>query len=238
MVLFNNDVNIYIISLVRALDRREKIQKSLETFNHTYSFFDAVDGSNKPSIEELKLKYNSTLADNHAACAISHIMLLEQFLKSNDKYIIILEDDAKILKKLPTNVDEVESMFDDINNPDNIDLLYLHNRVRCSKTYKITGGCGTESYICSRIGASKIINALNPLSLIDIQLNNCIKEGVINGYRSKYIYCKEDDNNYSYICGPRKKISNKYILPIGIGLSICCIIGVTTYCIRNKNKNS
>jgi glycosyl transferase family 25 len=244
--MFNNSINIYVISLLRALDRRERIHTSLTKFNHTYTFFNAIDGSDKSLIQELKIKYNSTLADTHSACAISHIMVLEQFLKSNDKYIIILEDDAKILKKLPINIDEVENMFKDINidNSENIDILYLHNRVKCNSfslfnysfgSYKITGGCGMEGYICTRIGASKIINVLNPLYLIDIQINESIKKNIISGYRSKYIYCKEEDNNMSYINGIRvndirvNNTSKKKILFIYIGLLISSIIGIIIY---------
>ena len=195
----NKKVNTYVISLDIALERRKQIETTFGKYNQEYTIFSAIDGCDKKIMKELNKKYNSSIGYCQSACAISHIKVLEQFIETNDQYIIIMEDDAVLEKPLPTTVDEVESIFKEIN-VENPDIVYLHNNVRCNKKYKIIGGHGTFGYIYSRKGAIKTIKSLYPLNKpIDCYINNNIKNGFLNGYRSKDFYIKHYDKGNSFL---------------------------------------
>ena len=161
-----------------------------------------------------------------AGCALSHICLYEKFLSSNDKYMLVLEDDCIIIKSLPTTNSEVERMFNEVNSSiEEIDILYLTDRVYSLSflNRRVIAGCGTEGYIITRSGARKALTVLRDLSVpIDIRLQahfpyfllnifsykskyrNCNKKNaniLINAYKTKepYVLHNDDDDNISYV---------------------------------------
>ncbi len=127
--LFFNELNIYfdhiyIITLDRATERHDHIQKELEGLQ--YELFFGKD-KNYFSLEELKSQniYNVDLAKKHhrygkpmqpgaVGCAWSHAQVYQDVMKYNYQKVLILEDDivinkntahlfAEILKVLPKN---------------------------------------------------------------------------------------------------------------------------------------
>lgn len=126
---FFNELNIYfdhiyIITLERATERHDHIQKELQGLQ--YELFFGKDKNNF-SLEELKSQniYNDDLAKKHhrygksmqpgaIGCAWSHAAVYQDTIKNNYQRVLILEDDivinkntaylfAEILKVLPKN---------------------------------------------------------------------------------------------------------------------------------------
>lgn len=212
-----NLIYTHIISLERARERRIHCEH-LCKYNRTFRIFDAVDYQKKNEFTELKQKYKVLRGGGGAACALSHIAILHQFLQGSNKYVTILEDDCVIKRRLPVNVHEVELMIRriGIRNPAMVDVLYLSNRVKCNRRYQITNGCGTEGYIFSRLGAMKALSVLENMTLpIDIVLqshypdckylrdtNDSNKKQIrINAYKTKNVLVECNDHNVSYVNG-------------------------------------
>jgi GR25 family glycosyltransferase involved in LPS biosynthesis len=164
---FENQVKIDIITLENDNKRLNHVKDIIKK-NKEIQIFPAVDKNNKERINQIFEKYQISMNDINfgvIGCYLSHFLLIDRFLNSEYKYQIILEDDLQIVKSLPKTINSIEHLFKQINkNPEDVDILYLSNRVGCDKNYEVTGGCGTEGYVLTRHGAQKLYNILK---------NNC-----------------------------------------------------------------
>ena len=159
---FGEKISTYIISLERAKDRRNKVNQLIKKYNNI-KIFNAIDYKNDFIIKELQKKYNMKIDKGWAGCALSHICLYEKFLSSNDKYMLVLEDDCIIIKSLPTTNSEVERMFNEVNSSiEEIDMLYLTDRVYSLSflNRRVIAGCGTEGYIIIKKWCKKSTNSI------------------------------------------------------------------------------
>lgn len=213
----NNAPLIEIITVIND-EKRLKNAQSLKLKNA--NIFEAVDKNDHEKMKKLIDRYNiknitppptdyrqpCELSDGAVGCLISHILVIEKFLSSPSKYMIVLEDDFKILKKLPETDESIEAMFSEINQiPQNIDILWLHNRIQSNNTHRAIGGIGTEGFILTKHGAKKIYDILKDGCdyAIDCKLSHhhplqkdtstvwtkYHEEGiVINGFKSKDVY--------------------------------------------------
>jgi GR25 family glycosyltransferase involved in LPS biosynthesis len=88
----SSKVEIYVINLDRRPDRLERIGSTLTSRNLRFNRVSAVDGSESPVGQtELDL-----LSPGERAIWSSHQKALDDFLKSDSKYALILEDDANL----------------------------------------------------------------------------------------------------------------------------------------------
>lgn len=216
----NNDsktqVYSYIISLERA-KHRFNYAKYLTTKIKNMRLFSAIDYLNNPRFDELCCKYRVKINKGHAGCALSHIILLENFIISDQKYMIVLEDDCVINYPLPINNAQVEYMFNCIKLRSilQIDILYLNKRTLFNKYYRVIGGCGTEGYLVTKHGAKKLLASLIELDQpIDLRwlahfpeyenksaLSPVYPKLSINAYHSHITIVDTKDSNISYVNG-------------------------------------
>ena len=96
---------IYVINVAKDKLRKKNMIKFFSDYNITnYTFIDAIDGDDLPSVKDLI--FNKTLnlsfidpvgllTKNIIACALSHKKTLDTFLSSNYDNCLILEDDVK-----------------------------------------------------------------------------------------------------------------------------------------------
>lgn len=211
----DNRVYTHIISLKRAKERRLRCL-ALHENNPFIHIFDAVDFQKVDQFAELQQKYKVLSGNGHGACALSHIIILHQFLEGNRKYVAIMEDDCVVQQRPPTNVREVETLIHriGIRNPNLVDVLYLSDRVSHNNKHQINGGCGTEGYIFSRQGARKALTVLENLNKpIDLVLQahypHCeYLRGMSNSeyptlrlqaYKTRKTFVQCNDYNVSYI---------------------------------------
>lgn len=94
-------MNIIVISLERAKERRERIQAQLSALNIDAMIMDAVDGQNLSNIEKNKritleggYRNGEFFKPGEIACTMSHIKALQIAQKENWPYLIVLEDDV------------------------------------------------------------------------------------------------------------------------------------------------
>ena len=218
----DNKVYTNIISLGRASNRVRNVRSQSKRLRN-FRIFSAIDSEDVEGLDRLKKEHNVHLSGGRAGCALSHICLLNQFIQSEEKYTIILEDDCVILDALPTSVSEVEKLFRDIGivRTERVDILYLSQRIKCNKRREITGGCGTEGYVFSRSGAKKALKVLDNLTKpVDLRLQGhyprCRQSVLgfgnkeysslrINAYKSGKVYIRHVDQGISYITRPSRK---------------------------------
>ena len=173
-MVFSNIILADIITLVRVKERYENVSKYLSE-NKNWKIFPAVDKQDKERLESLRKKYSMNITKGNkdklaqTGCALSHILVLEKFLKSISKYHIIMEDDIDILREMPKTTEEVDEIIESIGQTyDSTDIIYLSDRVQCDDSYRVNNGCGLEGYLVTRHGAKKL------LSIVNKNLNNPI----------------------------------------------------------------
>ena len=199
-ITFENDdnddnVNVHIITLMNDKKRLTHVKK-ITAENNFIKLFPAVDKNDKERINKLFKEFNFKInSGNHPGmigCYLSHLIIIHNFLQSNKKYQIILEDDIKILGKLPKNVRQIEKLFKTINqSAGDIDILYINNRVGFDKNFRVNGGCGTDGYILTRHGAEKIYKILlNDCNTDDTTDNMCAIDMILQAH---FKFAKENN---------------------------------------------
>jgi len=105
---------IYIVNLKKDKNRRENIIREVNKQNlNNYEIIDAVDG-NKLSQNELDIAtfknkknlnpWNSKMSPSQIGCALSHIKVYENFIKTEFEVALILEDDAIFIREFNNNL--------------------------------------------------------------------------------------------------------------------------------------
>ena len=157
-------IMIEIITLIRNKSRHERVKNNDIMKYYNVNIFPAVDRKNKTHINSLRDKYKETHRRNHGyaySLNLSTRLVLEKFLNSKDLYCFILEDDFKVVRGFPYNLDKVDKLISEIDQTyDSVDVLILHCRMGADDKYRCTGGHGCEGYILTRHGALKWFNIL------------------------------------------------------------------------------
>ena len=120
-------MKIFVISLTRSLERRERIIETFSKLNLEFEFFDAIDGQtdnfkyserSAPSRTKTRLGYH--LTSNEVACFASHLSIWEHCIELNEP-IWVFEDNIKPTTHFLS------------------DMLFLNNLVEKYKFIKLFG---------------------------------------------------------------------------------------------------
>ena len=134
-------------------------------------------------------KYIKPINKGRIACHLGHANILMQFLKSDQKYALIFEDDLNISlnkKVFKSKLDKILS-----NIPEDAEIVYLSYCFEvCQKLEKINNIFSKayrplcrHMYLVSREGAIKILRHTFPMhSSGDRMIGMLIKNKVLNGY--------------------------------------------------------
>tara|TARA_B100001121_G_scaffold108891_1_gene95971 strand:- start:1099 stop:1845 length:747 start_codon:yes stop_codon:yes gene_type:complete len=108
------EFKIYIVNLKKDKNRRENIIREVEKQNLTnYEIIDAIDGNklnqNDLNIATFKNKknlnpWNNKMSPSQIGCALSHIKVYQNFIKTEFEVALILEDDAIFLRDFDNNL--------------------------------------------------------------------------------------------------------------------------------------
>lgn len=160
----------FVINLESSKKRLKLISLQLHSLQISFKVIKAVDGKNLPSNytnfysqDKNKNEYYKPLSNGEIACVLSHKLALETFLKSNEKHLLLLEDDALIDSKIKSFIDQA------LNTP-NWDLIklytgkkpkHLKNKIRLSNELEL--GLPKKipnsnlGQLITRAGATKIL---------------------------------------------------------------------------------
>lgn len=193
---------IFVISLSNP----KELFKTLKNNNIEPILVKGINGkklSNKVIKENTTLLYSYFGSKSSIGIAMSHMKAWKTFLKTNDEYAIIFEDDVIIepnftndleiaIKKVPTDFDmlylgcfgceksdNVLSTIFTIMNESNNDNKIINNYIN-----KPIVALGAHAYIISRKGAKKLLNIIEGhISYhIDYVLQHLSKKKIINTY--------------------------------------------------------
>ena len=131
-------MNILVISLLSAKERRNFQQEQLSKLSLNFKFLDATS-INDINAETYKQHYHDwqrPLKETEVACYYSHRCAWNKVIQSNQP-ALILEDDAFLSKCVPT-------LLENLPSRKNVDLINLENRGRKKFVSK-----SSESIVCN-----------------------------------------------------------------------------------------
>jgi hypothetical protein len=200
---FLNRNGLLDIEVVNGVDRNDIDSSHLSKFSNSFNLVN----------ERLKYtgcppNYNILKESERVIVAnfLTHLEIWERISKSNDKYYLVLEDDAIICENFILNWEKLIS-----NTPDNLDIAYLHegcgftvqNRLFIeTNENQIWYDCWLKesrtccSYIISKDFCNKILQDLYPIVLgVDHELNYIQKKLNANVYWTYPALFKEGSGN-------------------------------------------
>ncbi len=212
-------IQVVVINLDRAIDRLKRFSEHASKYNIQFERFSAIDKYNTELVDNLMKEYEMHIAPQHAACALSHFKVIENFYESDNDYCVIFEDDAQItdggIMDIPTLIRDTN-----VSNPD---MIFISDRIFCDDKRRIIGGCGTEGYILSKQGAKKLLdnkyNVIYPIDMwfmaatqqyasrndewiVNARQNFKVKDTCVHAFKTTKPYTKHVDKRKSYLHGP------------------------------------
>ena len=164
------------INLNRSKDRRKHMEKWLNKYNVQYTRLDATDARKykllqnkimwpKANIDGRIVHHRRRLTNNEVACSVSHLRAIEQSVKNNNDFTLILEDDTsfEFVQYWPKDV--FTMLLTTLPRDAGILKLtwFLHDNHRCRPASTIgitnyTRHCySTMAYVITRKGALDIL---------------------------------------------------------------------------------
>jgi glycosyl transferase family 25 len=106
----------YILTIQRNIDRAKKILSGIPNSEIVIGL-DAKKEEDKTIITQVrsKTKSETMLSDGEVACTLGHKTILEKFLKTNDSYCVVLEDDAEATPLALYLQQDLPEIFDENN---------------------------------------------------------------------------------------------------------------------------
>lgn len=161
---FTQNIPIYIINLDRSQDRLTKMSSQCNNLN--CNRISAIDGSKLNRRKYYNILKKKNMSNNTLACFLSHIKSLEEFMKTYEDYVIILEDDVKLDEHIIKKLQKIKKEIEYSNN--GVDLLFLGGTRVCGKKFseslmkpiQTNPNCnaGTFAYLVSKRGAKIILD--------------------------------------------------------------------------------
>ena len=89
---------IYVINMERSVERKNRIEKHFKEYSITnYKFINAIDGSKEDLSNFINNVDELSISKNEAACGLSHLKAIRQWLEESDsEYAIFMEDDISL----------------------------------------------------------------------------------------------------------------------------------------------
>ena len=164
------DIPILVISLAASAERRRKISRRLDELGLAFDFLDAVDG--RALSEEELSRFQDPLRRYHephllratsVGCTLSHAKAWRKLLNSDDKMMLILEDDAipsSMICDILPQIAALDGRFDIISfvlmkrlrgafapvkdlTPDR-NLVFCRDQNLCAAAYALTRRCAEQ----------------------------------------------------------------------------------------------
>ena len=166
----------YIVNLERSTVRKQYMEDLLKPYSFLdVEFIKAVDGRQLSDNERdalfdysksLKL-YGRKLNPGEVGCTLSHRHIYERVSKGDEPYVLVLEDDIKIMRDLnEINLGEVDSV---LNVPFPRVLMLSGDYVYYKKKpiARIYSALGTYAYMVNKAGAELLSTKVPPCCVAD-----------------------------------------------------------------------
>ena len=112
---------IFVVSLVREMERRARMRKELEAWRLDFDFFDAVDGAelaedcyhHRMQEQWWRVMRGRRLSPGEIGCFLSHYALWQHLVDTGTQHAIVLEDDAVLEDGFPVIIDAILKTYPD-----------------------------------------------------------------------------------------------------------------------------
>lgn len=207
-------MDIIVINLARATERRTVMEQQLAAFGLTGTFLTATDGRTLTEIERNLVDHDARrrvslypLSDNEIGCWLSHKRAIEQAASSTAKWTVILEDDAHLFPEFRTVLEAINAM------PHAFDVIDLHRKFKRQEIFiplhQLTTTnwlgrigythMGAIGYVISKKGAEKFLKTVHRLGhAVDKDMHRYWANGLdLFGLQQPVV--EQRDNGRSYI---------------------------------------
>jgi len=213
---------VYVISLPKRLDRRERVSRILNGVD--FDFVDGIDGYQEIDIQELlKNKELSSefkdpvglITKGIVGCALSHRKAWKKFIDSKEDTAVFFEDDLMMTKDIfrqppgqkVTKDSEYTQYYTDLLNEIDMlkdwDVIFMGKKMLSYPGDMITkhiirpsfgqAGWGAHSYILNKNSAKKLLKQYTPIEYaVDVFLETKIFDGTCYGV-SPSLFRQESD---------------------------------------------
>jgi len=203
-------MNIIVISLKRAEERRKIMKHQLKQINQNSIIIDAVDGSLLSDEEKNKklclvdgYRFGELFKPGEIACTMSHINAIKYAKEHNFNKVIVLEDDVILAEDFDKRINLLEKML-----PKKWDHIYLSGIPAPEPPFSITMFASLQKSVFTQCTHSMLINSsaydkiISKLSLFetttdDIYCDMVSKNELIS--YTLYPFVTYANDNYTYI---------------------------------------
>ena len=165
----DDSIQIFVINLEEDERRLARFAANMRGVGAPFRRWSALAGRD---LETTPLQRRFVASDfgpwgkNEAACALSHVTLLEHIVQAGLAWSIIMEDDGILRQSIPNTIGPWSV-------PSDADIVLLNDRASAGPirhsgdlfSYSdVAGGAGTEGYMVSLRGAQKLLRILSPVT--------------------------------------------------------------------------
>lgn len=172
------ELPVFVISLVRSIERRRVVSKNLSGLGFSFKLLDACDGKQLSANEALlyssklaRSQFGRDLTPGEIGCALSHIKVYEGMVEEQIRVALIMEDDAILSSSAKSAIEALLSSgheWDLINlvsdSPERI-LTPTQKGSNFSLTRFEAGSNRTGAYLLKLEGAKKLLEFAYPVRL-------------------------------------------------------------------------
>lgn len=167
---------IYVINLDRDAERLESVRGNLASLGLAFERLPAVVGKEVPDWEQLvdlpAYAWRNRLDAPRAGevgCYLSHLKVLETFLRTDAPWCVVLEDDVEVL---PACVDVLRSLSEK-NDWDLVKLFNFHSGMPVRKralgpdhhlVVHLVRTTSSAAYVVNRRAAETLLKSMRPIS--------------------------------------------------------------------------
>lgn len=167
---------IYVINLDRDAERLESVRGNLASLGLAFERLPAVVGKEVPDWEQLvdlpAYAWRNRLDAPRAGevgCYLSHLKVLETFLRTDAPWCVVLEDDVEVL---PACVDVLRSLSEK-NDWDLVKLFNFHSGMPVRKralgpdhhlVVHLARTTSSAAYVVNRRAAETLLKSMRPIS--------------------------------------------------------------------------
>jgi len=229
------DVQIFLINLKRANERRKKMFHRMKQLNMAFEYFEAIDGQTV-SDEQIRLKFDNNFLKNLPAqftrgaigASLSHHSIYEKIVAQKIPWALILEDDVILHSDLHSVLQKVIS--EDIE--DQLTLFYYQSfdaiKIQNSSSKALFGKFrlydapdqgynGAAAYLISEKVASRLLEQTTPIKSYADDWTHFLKSGCYSKINLIYpfiVTASLDPSNIASSDNRIVKIINKYKIPV------------------------
>lgn len=198
-------MDIFVVSLKNALERRKHIDKQFMTQQIEFQYFNAIEPHQiEETLKNIRIELkNCSLTKGEIGCLLSHISLWKKIIDNNLPYMAIFEDDIYLGSKansflkdsswIPEKVEivKLEAFSDSVQ----VELFSKKSLIDDRALFLLKGKhLGTAGYIISNTGARDLLKYINELEIIkpidDIMFDSYIANKMV--YQMQPALCVQD----------------------------------------------